>query len=106
MGSKPLALFEGYNLNIVAYAYKNMPNQKFKYNIGTSRLENSMTGRAIDTNKSVIELWQNVITAEPSQSGAQKWEIKYVNDQHPADGAKDGADAKEGADAKDGEGKK
>jgi len=43
-----------------------MPNQKFKFNIGTSRLENAMTGRAVDTSKSIIEIGQNVVTGEPS----------------------------------------
>jgi len=43
------SLFEGFNLNIIAYKNRGLPNQRFKYNLGTKRIENRMTGRAIDT---------------------------------------------------------
>lgn len=44
-------MFEGFNLNIIAYKIKGLPNQRFKYNMGTQRIENRMSGRAIDTDK-------------------------------------------------------
>lgn len=48
------ALFEGFNKNIIVYKWKGLANQRFKYNVATKRIENRMTGFALDVKNDII----------------------------------------------------
>lgn len=62
------ALFEGFNKNIITYKYKGLPNQRFKYNLGTKKLENKFTGYAIDIAADVVKADQNISSNEPDST--------------------------------------
>lgn len=57
-----------------------MPNQKFKYNIGTKRLDNAFTGFSVEFKGEIIKDGDNVVTEEPNMTNAQKWVIEYQNE--------------------------
>jgi len=65
------ALFEGFNKNMIVYKWKGLPNQRFKYNIGTKRIENLFTGRAMDVKKDIIKAGQEILTNEPDLTSGQ-----------------------------------
>lgn len=55
IGIPGTSLFEGFNNNIIAYKWRGLPNQRFKYDIGTERIENRFTGYALDVKNDKIE---------------------------------------------------
>jgi len=71
------ALFEGFNQNMIAYNWKGFHNQRFKYNLGTKRIENVFTGRAMDIKGDKIVAGVNILTDEPDSGDGQKWLIDY-----------------------------
>jgi hypothetical protein len=77
VGVPERALFEGFNRNIIGYKYVGVPNQRWRYSIGTFRLENKFTGFAIDVAGDAATEGQNVDTSEPDQTNGQKWVVEY-----------------------------
>jgi len=77
VGMPGKALFEGFNKNIIAYTYRGLPNQRFKYDIGTKRFENTFTGYAVDVKADVIKPEQNILANEPDTTKGQQWVIEY-----------------------------
>lgn len=67
---------------MIVYKWKGLHNQRFKYNIGTKRLENAYSGRAMDVKKDVIEAGSNILTEEPDLTTGQKWIIDYQSADH------------------------
>jgi len=79
------ALFEGFNRNLIVYKWRGLHNQRFKYNLGTERLENRYSGRALDIANDKIIAGQNIFTNEPDQTQGQKWKIQYQSKEHGHD---------------------
>ena len=80
MGLPGKSMFEGFNKNIISYKWIAQPNQRFKYNIGTKRLENAFTGFAVEYYGEIAKTGDNVVTEEPNNTNAQKWLIEYQNE--------------------------
>lgn len=85
VGMPGRALFEGFNKNVIVYTWKSLHNQRFKYNIGTKKLENVFTGNAVDVKADVIENGQNIDTEEPNHTVGQEWLIEYQEEEHGHD---------------------
>jgi len=85
VGQKGGALFEGFNKNMIVYNWRGLANQRFHYNVVTKRMQNKMTGFAMDVFGDKIIEKENINANEPDNSIGQKWVIDYQSASHGHD---------------------